>query len=102
MEAAEVSQFVGVEEEDGEQKGHGLPVIPRGRSPVRHDVKVAKNSLITFLWAFLPLVRPRLQSARMAAMVEKSSLFESDSSFLELAETDLLRQGSLFFFKFKI
>jgi hypothetical protein len=31
VEAAKVGPFVGVEREDGEQRGHGLPVIPRER-----------------------------------------------------------------------
>ncbi len=47
-----------------------------------------------FLGPFLPPVRPRL---RPAATVVKLSLSMSDSVFLEFAETDLLRRGSLDF-----
>ncbi len=50
-----------------------------------------------FLGPFLPRVRPRLRPVRAAATVVKLSLSMSDSVFLEFAETDLLRRGSLDF-----
>ncbi len=53
--------------------------------------------LDAFLGPFLPPVRPRLRPVRAAAMVAKSSLSMTDSVFLEFAETDLLRRGSLDF-----
>jgi len=53
--------------------------------------------LDAFLGPFLPPVRPRLRPVRAAATVAKSSLSMSDSVFLEFAETDLLRRGSLDF-----
>ncbi len=47
------------------------------------------------LGPFLRPVKPRLRPVQVAAMVAKSSLSMSDSVFLEFAETDLLRRGSL-------
>jgi hypothetical protein len=44
VEATEVGPLVGVEGEDGEQRGHGLPVIPRVRRTGKHAVKAAKHS----------------------------------------------------------
>ncbi len=44
VEAAEVSPLVGVEGEDGKQRGYGLPVIPRERCSGRCAVKAAKHS----------------------------------------------------------
>ena len=53
--------------------------------------------LDTFLGPFLPPVKPRLRPVRAAAATAAgfSSLSMSDSVFLEFAETDLLRRGSL-------
>jgi hypothetical protein len=51
--------------------------------------------LDAFLGPFLPPVRPHFQPVRAAATVAKLSLSMSDSVFLEFAETDLLRRGSL-------
>ena len=51
--------------------------------------------LDAFLGPFLPPVRPRLRPVRAAATEGCSSLSMSDSVFLEFAETDLLRRGSL-------
>jgi hypothetical protein len=51
--------------------------------------------LDAYLGPFLPPVRLRLRPVRVAATVVKSSLSMSDSVFLEFAETDLLRRGSL-------
>jgi hypothetical protein len=53
--------------------------------------------LDAFLGSFLPPVRPRLRPVRAAATEGGSSLSMSDSVFLEFAETDLLRRGSLDF-----
>ncbi len=44
VEAAEVGPLVGVEGEDGKQRGHGLPVIPGERRSGRCAVKAAKYS----------------------------------------------------------
>jgi hypothetical protein len=44
VEAAEVRLLVSVEGEDGEQRGHGLPVVPRERRSGRCAVKAAKHS----------------------------------------------------------
>jgi hypothetical protein len=53
--------------------------------------------LDAFLGPFLPPVRPPLRPVRAAATVATSSLSMSDSVFLEFAETDQLRRGSLDF-----
>ena len=53
--------------------------------------------LDAFLGPFLPPVRPRLRPVRAAATEGGSLLSMSDSVFLEFAETDLLRRGSLDF-----
>ncbi len=43
---AEVSPLVGVEREDGEQRGQSLPVIPRERHTEKCAVKAAKHSIL--------------------------------------------------------
>jgi hypothetical protein len=48
VEAAEASPLVGVGGEDGEQRGQGLPVVPRERQSRRCAVKAAKHS---YSWA---------------------------------------------------
>jgi hypothetical protein len=51
--------------------------------------------LDAILGSFLRPVKLRLRPVQVSAMVAKSSLSMSDSVFLEFAETDLLRRGSL-------
>ncbi len=97
VEAAEVGPLVGVEGEDGKQRGHGLPVIPRERRSKGETPLFPGCFLDAFSGPFLPPVRPRLWPVRAVATVAKSSLSMSDSVFLKFAETDLLRRGSLDF-----
>ncbi len=61
MEAAEVGPLVGVEREDGEQRGHGLPVIPRERRTVK-----ARNTPI--LGLFLGRLLGTVLAAGQAAL----------------------------------